>query len=159
MSSKESDVDIIKPRKTKTEEADLDITPMIDITFLLLAFFVVVSKMDAQPPISMPTANSGTSVAEENCAVIVITVETPGGTAKIFKGQTLEPSTQVAVGTKDEMEDEIAEYLQNEISNQPTIEAVLIKASGDARSGDVETIKQGIIKSELALERLSLIHI
>ena len=36
----------IAPRKTRTEEAELDITPMIDVTFLLLAFFVFVSKMD-----------------------------------------------------------------------------------------------------------------
>ncbi len=35
-------------KKKKAEEADLDITPMIDVTFLLLIFFMVASKMDPQ---------------------------------------------------------------------------------------------------------------
>ena len=34
------------PRKRRFDDAEMDITPMIDITFLLLIFFLVASKMD-----------------------------------------------------------------------------------------------------------------
>ena len=148
------DIDVdIQPRRTKTEDADLDITPMIDITFLLLAFFVVVSKMDAQVPVTMPKAKSGTTIAEENCVVIVVTTDSPGGPAKIFKGQALDSASQVSSEGALDMESEIADYVENEISNRPTVEAILIKGAGEARTGDIETIKRGVARSELAKSR------
>lgn len=146
------DVDI-RSRRTKTESADLDITPMIDITFLLLAFFVVVSKMDAQVPVPMPKAISGGAVAEENCVVIVVTTESAGGPPTIYKGLSTDPSAQVTSEGALDIEAEIAEYVENEISNRPTVEAILIKGAGDARTGDIETIKRGVAGSELALSR------
>ena len=36
-------------RAKKKDEADLDITPMIDVTFLLLIFFMVTSTMQGTP--------------------------------------------------------------------------------------------------------------
>ena len=50
-----AEIDVaFQPPKKKREESELDITPMIDITFLLLAFFVVVSKMDPTLAIPVP---------------------------------------------------------------------------------------------------------
>ena len=63
----------ISLRKTKTEDAELDITPMIDITFLLLAFFVMVSKMDPTTAVDLPKAQYGFTVPEKNCVVFVVT--------------------------------------------------------------------------------------
>ena len=146
------DVDI-SSRRTKTEDADLDITPMIDITFLLLAFFVVVSKMDAQIPVEMPKAASGGSIAEENCVIIVVTTESPGGPSKIFKGQAMDMSNQITSQDVQDIESEIADYVENQISNRPTVEAILIKGAGNARTGDIETIKRGVASSELGKER------
>ena len=150
--TEEFDVDI-SPRRTRTEEADLDITPMIDITFLLLAFFVVVSKMDAQIPVTMPKASSGATIAEENCVVIVVTTETAGGEAQIYKGQAVDKSSLVNSESASDREAEIAEYVENEISNRPTVEAILIKGDGNVRAGDIELIKRGIASSDLALNR------
>ena len=148
------DLDIdIRPRRTRTEDAELDITPMIDVTFLLLSFFVVVSKMDAQVPVTLPKAISGSTIAEENCVVFVVTAETPGGPARIFKGQSLDGATQVVSEGGLDIEAEITEYVEQEISNRPTVEAILIKGSGDVRSGDIDTIKRGVAGSELALKR------
>ena len=41
----EEDDSFVMPRR-KRDDDEMDITPMIDITFLLLIFFVVASKMD-----------------------------------------------------------------------------------------------------------------
>lgn len=41
----EDEEDFVLPRK-KREDDEMDITPMIDITFLLLIFFIVCSTME-----------------------------------------------------------------------------------------------------------------
>ena len=41
-------------KKKKNEDADLDITPMIDVVFLLLIFFMVTSTMDDQKAANVP---------------------------------------------------------------------------------------------------------
>ena len=46
-------------KKKKPEEAELDITPMIDVTFLLLIFFMVTSTMQATPDKDIPGAKRG----------------------------------------------------------------------------------------------------
>ena len=48
-------------KKKKKEEADLDITPMIDVTFLLLIFFMVTSTMQGTPDKDIPPAEMGTN--------------------------------------------------------------------------------------------------
>ena len=51
----EEDDDAVPPR-AKREDEEMDITPMIDITFLLLIFFVVASKMDPSQTGNIPDA-------------------------------------------------------------------------------------------------------
>lgn len=46
-------------RKKKKEEAELDITPMIDVTFLLLIFFMVTSTMQGTPDKDLPPTKEG----------------------------------------------------------------------------------------------------
>ena len=64
MSSQE--INDVLPRRKSDDETDLDITPMIDITFLLLAFFVMVSKMDPQLPVDLPPALNGQTIPDKN---------------------------------------------------------------------------------------------
>ena len=46
-------------RKRSLEEAEMDITPMIDCTFLLLIFFLVTSKMKPELAVDLPKAKHG----------------------------------------------------------------------------------------------------
>ncbi|MCP4783978.1 MAG: biopolymer transporter ExbD [Fuerstiella sp.] len=48
-------------KKKKKDEAELDITPMIDVVFLLLIFFMVTSTMQGTPDRDIPPASSGTN--------------------------------------------------------------------------------------------------
>lgn len=59
------------PRKKRPEE-EMDITPMIDITFLLLIFFVVASKMDPTQTGKIPEATNGLAISAKDSAVIFI---------------------------------------------------------------------------------------
>lgn len=52
---------------------EMDITPMIDMTFLLLIFFVLTSKMTAEQSYEVPPAKHGSSIAAKNCVVITVT--------------------------------------------------------------------------------------
>ena len=59
-------------RRRPLPETEMDITPMIDITFLLLIFFLVASKMDPNNAVALPKARYGTSVVEKNSVVILV---------------------------------------------------------------------------------------
>lgn len=61
--------------KVRDEDFDMDITPMIDITFLLLIFFLVCSTPDQQTAIELPQARYGKGVGERNSIMITISDE------------------------------------------------------------------------------------
>ena len=143
----------IKPPKKKREDADLDITPMIDITFLLLAFFVVVSKMDPQTAVDLPKADYGDTVPEKNCVVFVVTAGDTPKTSNIYKGRAKDDSALVQGDEAIDKEAEIGEYVESQLSARPQVTAILIKAEGDVRTGAVQMVKRGIAGSELAETR------
>ena len=56
----------------KIEDAEMDITPMIDITFLLLIFFLVASKMDSPASGELPTAVANRPIMADKAIVLNI---------------------------------------------------------------------------------------
>jgi len=73
-------------RRPMRESGELDITPMIDITFLLLIFFLVASVPDYQKAVRLPGARHGTGVSEQT-SVIVSVFRTGGkGPAEVYLG-------------------------------------------------------------------------
>ena len=146
-------------KRKKREDADLDITPMIDITFLLLAFFVMVSKLDPQLPIDMPQAQFGTSVPEKNCVVLVVAKGETEDSFRIFKGSAMDKAGQVAPGEDTEMEAEIGEFVEDQFSQNPNLVGVLIKGEGDTTAGAIDVAKRGAGKSKLARDRLLYIGV
>lgn len=143
----------IKPRKSKQEEAELDITPMIDITFLLLAFFVVVSKMDPTTAVDLPEASYGLAIPEKNCVVFVVTTGATPEDAMIYKGRGKDDAALIPDGDPVERESMVADYVDEELRARPEVTSILIKAEGDVRTGAVELVKRGIGGSELGKER------
>lgn len=67
----ETEDDFVIPRKKRGDD-EMDITPMIDIVFLLLIFFVVCSTMDPTKMGKIPEAENGLAIAAKNSAVIFI---------------------------------------------------------------------------------------
>jgi len=121
-------------------DGEMDITPMIDIVFLLLIFFIVSSKMTAEPSYPLPAAKNGVAIPVKNC--VVITVKRGGGDnaiitngdGKIVFSEDLE--LQAA---------EIAEYIQLGFDNQKS--EILIRAEGGVRSGEINRIKEMVSES------------
>jgi len=67
----DDDGPILKRRPIR-EEAELDITPMIDVTFLLLIFFIVASVPDANTTVDLPPARYGSAVSKNNSFTITL---------------------------------------------------------------------------------------
>lgn len=69
----DADVPLTPPRKVV--DGELDITPMIDVTFLLLIFFMVGSTIQTEPDIDVPIAKYGVGVDTQRASLIIIKLE------------------------------------------------------------------------------------
>ena len=138
-------------RKRNPDDGELDITPMIDITFLLLAFFVVASKMDPQAAIELPKASQGIAVPEKAAVTLLVSLEEGTDQFKIFKGKN--EKNPVTATDPEAIEEEIAQFVENELSANPEKTSILIKAAGEVRTGTVEMVRRGVAGSEMAGER------
>jgi biopolymer transport protein ExbD len=120
-------------------DGEMDITPMIDIVFLLLIFFIVSSKMTAEPTYPLPAAKNGAAIPVKNC--VVLTVKRGGGdNAVISKADGTLFSDDL-----DQQAAEIAEYIQLGFDMQKS--EILIRAEGGVRSGEINRIKEMVSES------------
>ncbi|MEM9589016.1 MAG: biopolymer transporter ExbD [Planctomycetota bacterium] len=125
------------PRK-KREEDEMDITPMIDITFLLLIFFVVASKMDPTQIGSIPEATNGLAVSAKDSAVIFI--EPAGKDKAILKrldGSTFSEDEETQAS-------EIVEYVDKELNATlgKAKSHVMLLGNSDIKVGQVTRVQQ-----------------
>lgn len=59
-------------RKKMVEEEDVDLTPMIDVTFLMLIFFMVTSTPDQKTEIKLAEALHGSAVSQRESVIISV---------------------------------------------------------------------------------------
>lgn len=138
------------PRKRHLLEGDLDITPMIDITFLLLIFFIVAGKLQQSKTAELPTARYGAGVSTKTAAILTV-IPGPGEHANVFKGDTVDPAAQVRASDLADQEREIADYIEQELAGDPPElepkQHVLIKAARDVRSREVNRVARAAAKA------------
>ncbi|RMG39088.1 MAG: biopolymer transporter ExbD [Planctomycetota bacterium] len=121
-------------RKRSGEEADLDITPMIDVTFLLLIFFMVTSTMQSSVDQDVPPAKHG--VGRDSNRATVITIKQPassGDTPRILLGDGKGPEASV-----DEVEQYVADGLRAGRS------FVVVKAEREVPNGFVQEVLKAV---------------
>jgi biopolymer transport protein ExbD len=131
---------LLTPRRNRGEDAEMDITPMIDITFLLLIFFIVCSTPDQQTAIELPEAKYGRGVGEKNSVIITLSDEgidqAPIYLADGKVGETLPEDVEV----QKEMIREAVE--KGRIDHQK--ENVIIKADRNVAFRDVERVMKAV---------------
>lgn len=115
-------------RKSRAADDDLDITPMIDVTFLLLIFFMVSSTMRGTPDLPLPPARSGEGVVMDDA--VVITLLSVDGSPSIHLGNG--PNSPVGDA------DTVGQYITDAVASQKT--TVVINADRDLPSGFVEDV-------------------
>jgi biopolymer transport protein ExbD len=74
MSAEDDDEPYVRKKKPEPD-TEIDITPMIDVTFQLLIFFMVTSTMQGNPPAEIPKSMSGGSI--ETAKVITVVIKAP----------------------------------------------------------------------------------
>ena len=109
-------------------DEELDITPMIDVTFLMLIFFMVASTMQGTPDLPIPPAKAGTGI--DQAAAAVITVLAEGGEPRILLGD----------GPKAPQGDlaSVATYVAQAVAENKR--SVILKADRDLSAGAVEEV-------------------
>ncbi len=122
----EEDVRIGRKRSTDPG-GDLDITPMIDVTFLLLIFFMVTSTMNAEQNVDIPKAAHGANIEESSAIVILVrSPRTVGGTPVIELN-----------GSEADLED-VAAFVKQEAGKGKT--QVIVKAGREVPHGFIQRV-------------------
>lgn len=120
--------------KRKTVEGDLDITPMIDVTFLLLIFFMVSSTMQGKPDLDVPVAEHAMGVDALGAAVITV-----------FAAESVAESPRIVLGdvqgTDGDLND-VRRYVEEK--TREGIRKFVVKAEGDVPHGVVEEVAKAI---------------
>ncbi|MGC3970950.1 MAG: biopolymer transporter ExbD [Pirellulales bacterium] len=74
-------------RRPMSTDNNLDITPMIDVTFLLLIFFLVAAVPEVQAALDLPSAQHGISVSRHKAAIITVAAGSGSGGVRIVIGE------------------------------------------------------------------------
>jgi biopolymer transport protein ExbD len=126
-------------RRRSLEDTEMDITPMIDCTFLLLIFFLLTFKADEGAAIPLPPAKYGIPVPTKNAVVLTILKGDGDRPAKVFEGNTTSEAALVDSRDLKAMEDEVAGYVEKEATRSRKT-YVLIKAAADVKHRDVARV-------------------
>ncbi len=127
-------------RRPVSSSADLDITPMIDIVFLLLVFFLVASIPDAKTDVALPPARYGEGVSERSSIVITVAKRSGSGGALVYlgNGKIGAPLS----GTASEQTQAIASWVREGVESGKT--SVLVKGEGSVSAKDVQNVTSAV---------------
>lgn len=135
-------------RKRAGEEAEMDITPMIDCTFLLLIFFLVTSKMKSDLPIELPKARHGSVVVEQES--VILTLVKDGDAVYVHRGNSTSPAERIEGANPVEQEDLVARYVEQEaMQSSPPKRFVIIKAARGIKHREVARIQRAAGRAEV----------
>lgn len=113
--------------KKSNAAANLSLTPLIDVVFLLLIFFLVTSKFDEEErrlPIDLPVATSATPMTQRPREV---TVDIDREGSLFANGQRVDLA-------------ELEATLRRAVANNPTNQTVVIRADAEVAFQPVVTV-------------------
>ena len=141
--------DTLQPllRSKTYDESEMDITPMIDITFLLLIFFIVASKMDPGADVTLPPARYGIPVVEKSSVIITLAAG-ENGKAIVYTSNGANRDQLVPAGDLEAQEEQIAAYVEEEMASDNTKTNVLIKAEKGIKHREVSRITKAATRPE-----------
>ncbi len=131
----DDDAPVIRRQKVK-DSAEMDITPMIDITFLLLIFFLVASTQDSQTGVDLAKARHGTGVNHRNAVIVTLDERGSPGGALVYLADGC-----VGIPLPDDPElqrQQIVEAVRQGVDTNKT--AVLLKAAKGVKHREVARV-------------------
>lgn len=126
----------VLPHRRVADDTEMDITPMIDCTFLLLIFFIVCSTQDKSSKLELARAQHGTGVGVETSVIITLGDGGQSGKAEIYlsDGKTGAPLT----GDLEQQEKQVRETVEKALL--AGMQTVIIKAEKGVHYRDVSRI-------------------
>jgi len=128
----EEDLGPVLPRRRLVGDGEADMTPMIDMTFLLLIFFLVTFKASESKLVELPEARHGIGVGKDESVIFSLARQAGQTEARVYLGDdekyplSEDHARQAA---------EIAEQVELGLTNHR--QHVLIKADRAVHSRDV----------------------
>ena len=126
-------------KKKKKDEAELDITPMIDVVFLLLIFFMVTSTMDEQKAANVPPAVHGVGADANKATIVSVLADSGGGNARVVLGDSSDGEEVVNLEL-------VRRYVQAGFNEGK--ELCIVKAERDVTEGKVQEVLKVLIDIE-----------
>lgn len=148
-----TDDDAVEPviSRRKLEEADMDITPMIDMTFLLLIFFIVTSKMGPKAGVELPNAKQGYAIVQKNAVILTVAPGEP--VARVFRGESVDDEDAFGGSNAEEQEQEIIGYIEKEFASSAGAkgakEYVLIQAGRGIKHREVARVAKAVGRADV----------
>jgi biopolymer transport protein ExbD len=144
-------------RFSRRQRADdeMDITPMIDMTFLLLIFFLVASRIDASPAVDLPQAQYGIAVPVRD-AVFITLDRGVDDTSRVYLGDGMDEATEIKGRNLAAQESQIISYIERELTaTTPRKHQVVIKAAKGLKHREVARVLAAVGK----VEKVERVHI
>lgn len=114
---------VLMPRRKLVTDDEMDITPMIDITFLLLIYFLLVTTPDMQTAIELPPARHGDAVSQR-IATIITVGELGGRQAPVYLADGKVPSALVE-GEPPVQRSRIVEHVRRGLQEENKVDVVI----------------------------------
>lgn len=126
-------------RRRMRDTTDMDITPMIDVTFLLLIFFLVCSTLGQQTAIKLPPARHGTAVGPDSSVIITVQDNGPKQPPTVYLEplEDTDPRQELSRDEKEQEDDIVAHVKRGRALNKSS---VLIKAEKGVKHGEVSRV-------------------
>lgn len=128
-------------RRRAADDADMDITPMIDITFLLLIFFLVASRLDVSLSVELPPAVNAQAIAAKGAVILTLGLDEGGG-ALVYLGDGRDPEFLLQEADPERREQRITQYVREGLEGRLPAPPVILKADRRAPSREVSTVSQ-----------------
>ena len=129
------------PRRKIAEDSEMDITPMIDITFLLLIYFLVAAHVDADAAIKLPPADYGVAVISKRAVILTVTGN-GDSPVSVYRGDGKDDANLIEAKDLVEQEELIAKYVSEQTSGAEPKDNILIKAERGVKHRDVSRISR-----------------
>lgn len=118
------------PRRRMPMDAEMDITPMIDVTFLLLIFFLVSSIADPSLAIDLPAAEFGDGVDSRTTAPVTLVANNAPDAPLIYRAEGRDEEALLPADEATQMA-ELEGYFSQALAEGKT--AALILAEREVR--------------------------
>jgi len=116
----------------KPPESDIDVTPLVDCVFLLLAFFMMTSPMKGNPDRNLPTAMHGVGI-------------NPNGATTIRIAEA-EPTPRIFLGERESSVDDVRPFVEEGMRKGHS--TVVIKADRKIPCGLVQKVAKAVTSVE-----------